>query len=88
MKRLNLSTKIFISLILGIILGVVISQFQLTFLLENIIQPVGTIFLSLMKMVIVPLVFCTLIASITNVGDMSSLVFWVRKHSFIIFVQH
>ncbi len=79
MKRLNLSTKIFISLILGIILGVVISQFQLTFLLENIIQPVGTIFLSLMKMVIVPLVFCTLIASITNVGDMSKLGFLGKK---------
>ncbi|MBP3886075.1 MAG: dicarboxylate/amino acid:cation symporter [Cellulosilyticum sp.] len=79
MKKLNLSTKIFISLILGIILGVVIKQFELVFLLENIIQPIGTIFLSLLKMIIVPLVFTTLIASITNVGDMSKLGFLGKK---------
>ena len=79
MKKLNLSTKIFISLILGIILGVIIKQFELMFLLENIIQPIGTIFLSLLKMIIVPLVFTTLIASITNVGDMSKLGFLGKK---------
>lgn len=79
MKKLNLSMKIFIGLILGIILGFLISQFELNFLLENIIQPIGTIFLSLMKMIIVPLVFCTLIASITNVGDMSKLGFLGKR---------
>lgn len=79
MKKLSLSTKIFISLILGIILGFVIKQFELIFLLENIIQPIGTIFLSLLKMIIVPLVFTTLIASITNVGDMSKLGFLGKK---------
>lgn len=60
-------------------MGVVIKQFELVFLLENIIQPVGTIFLSLLKMIIVPLVFATLIASITNVGDMSKLGFLGKK---------
>lgn len=79
MKKLNLSTKIFISLILGIILGVVVKQFNLVFLLQNVIQPIGIIFLSLLKMIIVPLVFTTLIASITNVGDMSKLGFLGRK---------
>lgn len=79
MKKLNLSMKIFIGLISGIILGFFISQFELNFLLENIIQPIGTIFLSLMKMIIVPLVFCTLIASITNVGDMSKLGFLGKR---------
>jgi len=79
MKKLNLSTKIFVGLILGAILGFSISQYELTFLLENIIQPIGTIFLSLMKMIIVPLVFCTLIASITNVGDMSKLGFLGKR---------
>ena len=79
MKKLSLSTKIFMSLILGIILGVIVQQFELVFLLENIIQPVGTIFLSLLKMIIVPLVFTTLIASITNVGDMSKLGFLGKK---------
>lgn len=79
MKKLNLSTKIFMGLILGSLLGIAINQFQLTFLLENIIQPIGNIFLSLMKMIIVPLVFCTLVGSITNVGDMNKLGFLGKK---------
>ncbi len=79
MKKLDLSTKIFIGLILGIILGLVINTFHLEFLLVNIIEPVGTIFLNLMKMVIVPLIFCTLIMSITNVGDMSKLGFLGKR---------
>ena len=86
MKKLNLSVKIFIGLISGIILGFFINQFELNFLLENIIQPIGTIFLSLMKMIIVPLVFCTLIASITNVGDMSKLGF-LGKRTLIYYIS-
>lgn len=75
MKKLNLSTKIFIGLILGVLLGFAINIFQLNGLLTNIVQPIGTIFLNLMKMVITPLIFTTLIMSITNVGDMSKLGF-------------
>lgn len=86
MKKLNLSVKIFIGLISGIILGFLISQFELNFLLQNIIQPIGSIFLSLMKMIIVPLVFCTLIASITNVGDMSKLGF-LGKRTLIYYIS-
>lgn len=86
MKKLNLSVKIFIGLISGIILGFLISQFELNFLLQNIIQPIGSIFLSLMKMIIVPLVFCTLIACITNVGDMSKLGF-LGKRTLIYYIS-
>lgn len=86
MKKLNLSVKIFIGLISGIILGFLIGQFELNFLLQNIIQPIGSIFLSLMKMIIVPLVFCTLIASITNVGDMSKLGF-LGKRTLIYYIS-
>lgn len=79
MKKLNLSTKIFIGLILGTVLGFAINMFSLDFLLVNIIQPIGTIFLSLMRMIIVPLIFTTLIMSITNVGDMNKLGFLGKK---------
>lgn len=79
MKKISLSVQIFISLILGIILGLLINHFEWTFLLVNVIGPIGTIFLSLMKMIIVPLVFTTLIASITNVGDMNKLGFLGKK---------
>lgn len=74
-KRMNLSTKIFVGLILGIALGLAIQMFELNTLLRYAVQPIGTVFLNLMKMVILPLILCTLIASITNVGDMQKLGF-------------
>lgn len=72
-KKLSLSWLIMIGLVLGIGLGALIAAFEWTFLLENIIQPIGIIFLNLLKMIIVPLVFTSLVASITNVGDMQRL---------------
>ena len=72
-KQLGLSGKIFIALILGIGMGVVMNIFQMNGLLNNIIKPVGTIFLNLMKMIIMPLILTTLVSSITNVGDMNRL---------------
>ncbi|MGL4345875.1 MAG: dicarboxylate/amino acid:cation symporter [Cellulosilyticaceae bacterium] len=74
-KRTSLSTKIFIGLLIGIVLGLAIQMFELGSVLTYVVQPIGTVFLSLMKMVIIPLILCTLIASITNVGDMQKLGF-------------
>lgn len=79
MKKIGLSTKILLGLIGGVLLGILINVFALDFLLVNIIRPIGTIFLNLMKMVIVPLIFTTLIVSITNVGDMNRLGFLGKK---------
>ena len=72
-KKLGLSSKIFIALIIGVFLGMIINFMQLDVLLTYIIQPIGTIFLNLMKMVIVPLILCTLVSSMTHVGDMNRL---------------
>lgn len=72
-NKLGLSSKIFIGLILGVFLGMAIQFMQLNALLTYIIQPTGTIFLNLMKMVIVPLILCTLVSSMTHVGDMNRL---------------
>ncbi|MEF9951197.1 MAG: dicarboxylate/amino acid:cation symporter [Clostridium sp.] len=79
MKKMSFSARIFTGLILGVILGLVINTFQLDGFLKSVISPVGTIFLNLMKMVIVPLILATLINSITGVGDMSRLGFLGRK---------
>lgn len=72
-KTLGLSTKIFIGLLAGVVLGLIIQIGQFNSLLEYVIQPIGTIFLNLMKMVIVPLILCTLVSSMTHVGDMNRL---------------
>ena len=68
-KKLNLPTKILIGLFLGIFVGLFVSvEFASTYL-----QPIGTLFLRLIKMVIVPLVFASLIVGASSVGDVRKL---------------
>lgn len=79
MKKLNLSTKILLALILGILSGIAIQYFELNILLTYVVQPIGTLFLNLMRMSIIPLILTTLITSMTSVGDMSRLGFLGKK---------
>lgn len=74
--KLTLTTKIFIGLILGIIVG---HLYRSTHVLgtdyENFagnIQILSDIFLRLIKMIIAPLVFSTLVVGIAKVGDFKS----------------
>lgn len=78
-KKLGLSTTIFISLIVGALLGVVIhyympeSYFRDTILIEGIFYVVGQGFIRLMQMLVVPLVFCSLVCGSMAIGDTKSL---------------
>lgn len=67
MKKLNLTTKIFIGLILGVITGLAFTSNPE--FLETFIKPVGTLFINLIKLVIVPLVFASLIVGAASIGD-------------------
>lgn len=71
MKKIKLTTKILIGLVLGIVVG-----FMLTGnpdFANRFIRPLGTLFLNLIKMIIVPLVFSSLIVGTSSVGDVRSL---------------
>ncbi|WP_018306587.1 dicarboxylate/amino acid:cation symporter [Desulfitobacterium hafniense] len=69
MKRINLATKIFIGLILGVLVGLVVpADFA-----KSYIQPLGELFMRLIKMVIVPLIFSTLVVGASSVGDVKKL---------------
>ena len=57
---MNLSVKIFISLLLAIAVGLVLSEDSLPFI-NWWIAPVGTIFINLIKMMIVPMIFTSLV---------------------------
>lgn len=78
-KKLGLSTKIFISLIVGALLGVVIHYFvpasyiRDTVIVEGIFYVVGQGFIRLMQMLVVPLVFCSLICGSMSIGDSKTL---------------
>ena len=78
-KKLGLTTKIFIALILGCLTGVIMHYFvpagyvRDTVIVDGIFYVVGNGFLRLMKMLVVPLVFCSLICGSMAMGDTKSL---------------
>lgn len=78
-KKLGLSTKIFISLLAGALCGVLIhyfvpeSYFRDTILINGILYVLGTGFIRLMQMLVVPLVFCSLVCGSMAIGDTKTL---------------
>jgi Na+/H+-dicarboxylate symporter len=59
--------KVTLGLVFGLIFGVYLPQYVET------IKPIGTIFLRLIKMIIIPLIFLSLVSGLTSVKDPSSL---------------
>lgn len=55
--------KVILGLLLGIVAGVVLQEWT------EYLKPIGTIFINLIKMVVVPLIFFSLIAGITGMTD-------------------
>ncbi|MDA9004140.1 dicarboxylate/amino acid:cation symporter [bacterium] len=60
---IKLWQKILIGMVLGGILGVVLGPNS------EVLKPIGTLFINAIKMLIVPLVFCSLIVGITSMKD-------------------
>lgn len=78
-KKLGLTSKIFIGLIAGLIVGVIFNLFipssyvRDTIFVEGIFYVVGQGFIRLMKMLVVPLVFCSLVTGASSIGDTKTL---------------
>ncbi len=64
--KLGLATQILIGLVLGIIVGAV---FYGNPAVSTYLQPIGDIFLRLIKMIVVPIVFSALVVGIAGGGD-------------------
>lgn len=69
---MNLSIKIFIALILSVVVGLAAGEPALPFI-NWWIAPIGTIFINLIKMMIVPVVFFSLVVGMTSLGDTKKL---------------
>lgn len=69
---MNLSVKIFIALVLSVIVGLIAGPEGLPFI-KLWIAPIGTIFINLIKMMIVPVVFTSLVVGMTSLGDTKTL---------------
>lgn len=78
-KKIGLTTRIFISLLLGAILGVFLHYCVLpndavqNILVDGVFYVVGQGFLRLMQMLVVPLVLCSLICGASAIGDTKTL---------------
>ena len=66
-KRLSLTTWIFIALVLGVMCGLLL-QGNPGFA-DTYIKPIGTIFLNLIKMIVVPLVIVSMMAGVISLKD-------------------
>ena len=78
-KGLPLHTRILIGLGVGVIAGVVSNSIlggdhpRIVWVIDNITQPIGQLFLRVLLMIVVPLVFSSLVVGVAGIGDIRKL---------------
>ena len=73
MSKIALHWKIIIGMVLGIVYGLTASSIGWVDFTNNWIKPWGVIFVSLLKLIAVPLVFASLIKGVASLSDISKL---------------
>jgi Na+/H+-dicarboxylate symporter len=64
LRRTGVATQIFVGLVLGAMAGIIYGPDA------AIIRPIGTAFIRLIKMVVIPLIFASLLVGVASLGDM------------------
>lgn len=78
-NKMTLTSKIFIALMFGIVLGVALNVFAKTnlmvntYLVNGIFAFLGNLFVNLLKMLVVPLVFISLVCGSASISDLKKL---------------
>jgi dicarboxylate/amino acid:cation (Na+ or H+) symporter, DAACS family len=78
-KGIPLHAKIFIGLAVGALAGIAVNigygsaHAGTVWVVSNITEPVGTLFLRLLLMIVVPLVFSSLVVGVAGIGDLRTL---------------
>ncbi len=73
LPRLQLYTKILIGLLLGAVLGILANRWGFSDFVLTYIRPVGSAFIRLISMVVVPLVFASLLVGTASLSDIRKL---------------
>src|SRR3954453_17300578 len=74
-KGIALHTRILIGLVIGVVAGVAVNEIfgsnhpGVAWVIDNIPQPIGTLFLRLLLMIVIPLVLSSLIIGVAGIGD-------------------
>jgi DAACS family dicarboxylate/amino acid:cation (Na+ or H+) symporter len=78
-KGMPLHTRILIGLVVGVVAGITVNALfggdhpSVTWIVTNITDPVGQLFLRLLLMIVVPLVFSSLVVGVAGIGDIRKL---------------
>jgi dicarboxylate/amino acid:cation (Na+ or H+) symporter, DAACS family len=78
-KGMPLHTRILIGLAVGVVAGITVNALfggdhpRVTWVITNITEPVGQLFLRLLLMIVVPLVFSSLVVGVAGIGDIRKL---------------
>ena len=78
-KGIALHNKILAGLAIGVIAGITVNKSfggdhpKVVWVVDNITQPVGQLFLRLLLMIVVPLVFASLVVGVAGIGDIRKL---------------
>lgn len=78
-KKLGLTTKIFIALLAGAVCGIILcyavpaGSVRDDIIVNGVLHVIGQGFIRLMKMLVVPLVFCSLVCGSMSIGDTKKL---------------
>lgn len=65
----NLSLQMMVALIVGSVLGIVMQSMGMGVIAKKIASPIGSLFMNMIQMVIIPLVFSTVIVGMWGLGD-------------------
>ena len=71
--KLQLYTKVLIGLLLGVVFGVLANQWGFSAFVFSYIKPIGSAFIKLISMVVVPLVFASLLVGTASLNDIRKL---------------
>ncbi|MDT4896526.1 MAG: dicarboxylate/amino acid:cation [Acidobacteriota bacterium] len=78
-KGMPLHTRILIGLAIGVVAGITVNALfggdhpRVAWVVTNITEPVGQLFLRLLLMIVVPLVFSSLVVGVAGIGDIRKL---------------
>jgi len=80
-QKMSLTTKVVLGMVLGILLGLAINysglntpdSFVNIYVVEGILSIIGTMFITALKMLVVPLVIFSLISGVLGIGDIKAL---------------
>ena len=66
-KKLSTSTQVLIAVVLAVIAGLIFGDKM------TVLEPIGNIFLNLIKTLVIPLVFCSICGAVANMKDLAKL---------------